>query len=225
MKYLHHNRNRLQSWLHTKPNTPHSLFSHHTRCSPTPSSMMMPISIHPTPFPLTVVICASDCTDQEWHTCMLLKGSAAACQSGDREPLGVPGAAARTGVLQLDSAARILPVSQLCLERGRRSSANIYAPTHTLSHRTNMYSSTVTHLHTQWHVNRHSQYTPEITPNSETVKLKFSCTLESDSLFFGFIRNTHKLKQNMRCSTRHTFVLPSETLESLKFNQNSKHKL
>lgn len=46
-----------------------------------------------------------------------------------------------------------------------------------------MYSSTVTHLHTQWHVNRRSQYTPEITPNSQTVKLKFSYTVDSDSLF------------------------------------------
>lgn len=53
---------------------------------------------------------------------------------------------------------------------------------HTLSHRTNMYSSTVTHLHTLWHVNRHSQYTSEITPNSEAVEMKPSYTMDSHSV-------------------------------------------
>lgn len=105
----HHHRNGLQSRLHTKPDMPHLLFSHHTRCSPTPSSMIMQLSVSRSSF--TVVICASDCTEQEWHTCMQLQGSAAACQSGDREPLVVPGAAARLASckVQLNSAARILP--------------------------------------------------------------------------------------------------------------------
>lgn len=91
---LHHHRNRLQSWLHTKPDTSHLLFSHHTRCSPTPSSMMMPHSVrHPFLYlslslSHAVVICVSDCTEQEWHTCMQLQGSAQACQSRDRQPLG-----------------------------------------------------------------------------------------------------------------------------------------
>lgn len=52
---------------------------------------------------------------------------------------------------------------------------------HTLSHRTNMYSSTVTHLHTLWHVNRHSQYTSEITPNSEAVEMNPSYTTDPHS--------------------------------------------
>lgn len=73
---------------HTQPNMPHLLFSRHTHCSPTPSPMIMPLSLpHPS---LTVVISVSDCTEQERHTCMELQGSAAACQSGDREPLGSP---------------------------------------------------------------------------------------------------------------------------------------
>ncbi|MED6261953.1 hypothetical protein ATANTOWER_012367 [Ataeniobius toweri] len=41
----------------------------------------------PTPIhTVAVVIRVSDCTEQEWHTCMQLQGSAA-CQSGDREHL------------------------------------------------------------------------------------------------------------------------------------------
>lgn len=44
----HHHRSRLQSWLHTQPNMPHLLFSRHTRCSPTPSPIIMPLSLpHP----------------------------------------------------------------------------------------------------------------------------------------------------------------------------------
>lgn len=167
---------------HTQPNMPHLLFSRHTHCSPTPSPMIMPLSLpHPS---LTVVISVSDCTEQEWHTCMELQGSAAACQSGDREPLGVPGAAARLASckVQPHSAARIL-----LLARSARSEAGgarqTFMHPHTLSHRTNMYSSTVTHLHTRWHVNRHSQYTSKIAPNSEAVKMKPSYTTDSDSVF------------------------------------------
>lgn len=97
----------------------------------------------------------------------------------------VPGAAARLASckVQLDSAAKILPSASSAWSQAGGARQTFMHP-HTLSHRTNMYSSTVTHLHTQWHVNRHSQYTPKITPNSETVKLKFSCTMDSESLFY-----------------------------------------
>lgn len=85
---------------------------------------------------------------------------------------------------------------------------------HTLSHQTNMYSSTVTHLHTRWHVNRHSQYTPEITPNSETVKIKIRIQIQIHffSCFFfffqqlstaeGLIRNHHAVSANTNTHTR-----------------------
>ena len=76
-----------------------------------------------------------------------------------------------------------------------------------------MYSSTVTHLHTRWHVNRHSQYTPEITPNSETVKIKIRIQIQIHfffSFFFfqqlstaeGLIRNHHAVSANTNTHAR-----------------------
>lgn len=109
------------------------------------------------------------------HTCMRPQGSAAACQSGDAETLGGSQELehARLPARRGSTAARNLP-----LAGGARQT---FMHPHTLSHPTNMYSSTVTHLHTQRHVNRHSQYTPEITPNTQTVKVEFSYTLGTHS--------------------------------------------
>lgn len=57
------------------------------------------------------------------------------------------------------------------------SSANISAPTHALSRPASTYSSAGALLHTQWHVNTHTQYTSKITPNPGpgSVFLQESC--------------------------------------------------
>lgn len=115
-----------------------------------------------------------------------------------------PGAAAcpASCKVQLDSAARTLPLASCAWSEAGGAWQTFMHP-HTLSHQTNMYSSTVTHLHTQWHVNRHSQHTHEITPNSETVKLKFSCMMESDSLFCRH-STAEGLKNHAWCPCTHT---------------------
>lgn len=141
-----------QASAHRKPNTSHLLFSRHTHCPPTPSWMAMLLCTTPPPKltlhpPVAVVISVSDCTEQEWHTCMQLQGSAAACQSGDREQLGSrepergwrPAKHAsilQHGFFRLPE----LPGVRRRWQRWRvgegvrgRSSANIYAPTHTLT--------------------------------------------------------------------------------------------
>lgn len=176
----HHHRRGLQSWLHTKPDMPHLLFSHHTHCSPTPSPMIMPLFPSLAPLPLSLALslslCLSVCliapSGSGTHACSCRAQQRPASQEIERAAR-VPGAAARLASckVQLDSAARILPLASSAWSEAGGARQTFMHP-HTLSHRTNMYSSTVTHLHTQWHVNRHSQYTPEITPNSETVKIK-----------------------------------------------------
>lgn len=121
----------------------------------------------------------------------------------------VPGAAARLASckVQLDSAAWILPLASSAWSEAGGARQTFMHP-HTLSHRTNMYSSTVTHLHTQWHANRHSQYTPEITPNSETVKLKFSYTTDSDSLFHQCSTAEGLIRNRTYCECKHKYTPP-----------------
>lgn len=118
----HHHRSGLQSWLHTQPNMPHLLFSHHTHCSPTPSPIIMPLSIpHP-------------CVRLPRAGVAHMHAAAGPASQGIGSRPGLRGCST-AGVLQ--SVTRFCSaassVSQICPEPSRRSSANIYAPTHALT--------------------------------------------------------------------------------------------
>lgn len=91
-------------------------------------------SLRLTPLSLWLSVCLIAQSGSGTHACSC-RAQRRNCQSGDREPLGVPGAAARLASckVQPHSAARNSTVGQVCLERSRRSSANIYAPTHALT--------------------------------------------------------------------------------------------
>lgn len=87
-----------------------------------------------------------------------------------------------------DSAARLLPHGHSV--PGARQT---FMHPHTLSHTEPICIQVQEHTSTQqWHVNRHSQYTSKITPNSEAVKMKSSYMADSGSVFLpaaeGLIR-------------------------------------
>ena len=92
-----------------------------------------------------------------------------------------------------DSAARLLPHGHSV--PGARQT---FMHPHTLSHTEPICIQVQEHTSTQrWHVNRHSQYTSKITPNSETVKMKSSYMADSGLSFCSssrrFNKETHML--------------------------------
>lgn len=100
---------------------------------PTPSSMIMPLSLPRLSLSLWLSVCLIAPSRSGTHACSCRARQRPASQ--EIESRSGPWSCSTAGVLQ--SATRFCStdpsVSQLCLERGRRSSANIYAPTHTLT--------------------------------------------------------------------------------------------